>query len=220
MHQTNYKAKQNRRTFGIQINPQSLVLLSQMDIMRTLICVLMSNRNHVTGGRCPSKATINGKTVVITGANTGIGKATAHELAQRGVENVMSLWFDAKRCNASNLQQLFRSLSMTHSFFPVFNITRGSDHYGMSGHGEVWGSCQGNTRQNPEPPRLHLSPGPGICEIHPRVCRANQARWGKKTIDVQWSAVEIKHKNKKWNKKWNYFLSLLSIRGRACGCVD
>ncbi|KAG7227760.1 hypothetical protein INR49_013554, partial [Caranx melampygus] len=32
--------------------------------------------NYVTGGRCPSKATIPGKTVVITGANTGIGKET------------------------------------------------------------------------------------------------------------------------------------------------
>ncbi|XP_061565305.1 retinol dehydrogenase 13-like [Cololabis saira] len=54
-------------------------------------------KNHVTGGRCPTKATINGKTVVITGANTGIGKATARELAQRGGRIIMGCR-DMEKC--------------------------------------------------------------------------------------------------------------------------
>ncbi|XP_038156859.1 retinol dehydrogenase 13-like [Cyprinodon tularosa] len=57
-------------------------------------------KNHVTGGRCPSKATIKGKTVVITGANTGIGKATAQELATRGGRIIMGCR-DMEKCETA-----------------------------------------------------------------------------------------------------------------------
>lgn len=162
-----------------------------------LISVLILHRNHVTGGRCPSKATINGKTVVITGANTGIGKETARELAQRGVENMMSLRFGA------NIQQLFCSQWLTP--FPLFfNIIRGSDHYGMSGHGEVRGSCKGNTWENPELSCSRSSPRPGLREIHPRVCRENQARWGNKTSQAVFS-----YRNKAHSVTMSYLYCLV-----------
>lgn len=57
-------------------------------------------KNHVTGGRCKSKATIHGKTVVITGANTGIGKETAQELAKRGGRIIMGCR-DLEKCEAA-----------------------------------------------------------------------------------------------------------------------
>ncbi|XP_041829770.1 retinol dehydrogenase 13-like isoform X1 [Melanotaenia boesemani] len=57
-------------------------------------------KNYVTGGRCPSKAKINGKTVVITGANTGIGKETAQELAERGGRIIMGCR-NMEKCEAA-----------------------------------------------------------------------------------------------------------------------
>uniref|UniRef100_A0A4W5QIX6 Retinol dehydrogenase 13 n=1 Tax=Hucho hucho TaxID=62062 RepID=A0A4W5QIX6_9TELE len=57
-------------------------------------------KNHVTGGPCPSKAKIPGKTVVITGANTGIGKETAKELAKRGGRIIMGCR-DMEKCETA-----------------------------------------------------------------------------------------------------------------------
>ncbi|KAM4694688.1 retinol dehydrogenase 13 [Discoglossus pictus] len=68
-----------------------------------------------TGGRnCPSTATIVGKTVIVTGANTGIGKETALELARRGGKIIMACR-DMGKCE--DAARDIRGKTLNHNVF-------------------------------------------------------------------------------------------------------
>ncbi|XP_078695116.1 retinol dehydrogenase 12-like [Branchiostoma floridae x Branchiostoma belcheri] len=59
-------------------------------------------RRHVKGEVCRSDVRLNGKTAIVTGANTGIGKATAQELADRGARVILACRDMAKANKAAS----------------------------------------------------------------------------------------------------------------------
>lgn len=52
--------------------------------------IYLTKKFFFSGGRCKSNARLDGKTVIVTGSSTGIGKETAFDMARRGARVIMA----------------------------------------------------------------------------------------------------------------------------------
>lgn len=89
-------------------------------IAASVLFYLIIYYSFFRGSRCLSQVKLHGKTAIVTGANTGIGKATALELAKRGArvilacrnkERAEAAVYDIRRDSGNN-QVLFMPLDL------------------------------------------------------------------------------------------------------------
>ncbi|XP_020362677.1 retinol dehydrogenase 12 isoform X1 [Oncorhynchus kisutch] len=92
-----------------ELKKNHLVKYGAVTTVSTISYVLL--RKWIAGGICHSRAKLHGRTVVITGANTGIGKETAWDMAMRG--NVMRVFSDGRYCVFSGARVIMACRDLT-----------------------------------------------------------------------------------------------------------
>ncbi|XP_037556191.1 LOW QUALITY PROTEIN: retinol dehydrogenase 12-like [Dermacentor silvarum] len=85
--------------------PHMLWISLCLALLAVLLLTLVRILNSRTVGQCTSTRDMSGKTVIITGASSGIGKATARELCRRNARVILACRDEAKaRATADEIE--------------------------------------------------------------------------------------------------------------------
>ena len=82
--------------------------------------VLYFAKQYFGGGVCHSKTRLDGKTVIITGGNTGIGKETAIDLASRGAKVIIACRSQTRGENA--LKDIRKESGSEHVYLRLLDL--------------------------------------------------------------------------------------------------
>ncbi len=88
-----WKKREEIRTYLVRKSGQFTLPARQINMLLILVGIVVGLfllRKYIKGGQCSSIARMDGKVVLITGCNTGIGKETVVDLCGRGARVLMA----------------------------------------------------------------------------------------------------------------------------------
>jgi len=81
-------------------------------------------KQYMNGGVCQSRERIDGKVVIVTGANTGIGKETAMDLVQRGAKVYLACRSVTRAQHA--VDDIMNQTGISRNQLPIMQLDLGS----------------------------------------------------------------------------------------------